>query len=92
MDIFIGDLDKAEVLVRLYGAAKQQGMGFMHGPPPTMTTGDAKALLTQGTYFDYVHGRVMKVDLKGDTFCTALYDRDNGQGAAQAALAGLTKS
>jgi len=31
----------------------------------------------------------MKVDLSGDELETALYDRDNGQGAAEMALAEL---
>ena len=39
------------------------------------------------TYFDYLYGRVLKVDLKGDDgFEEWLYDRDNGEGAAQQSL------
>jgi hypothetical protein len=38
-------------------------------------------------YFDYVFGRVMKVDIGGDEINPALYDRDNGEGAAAAAVA-----
>lgn len=34
-------------------------------------------------YFDYLKGRVMKVDLSKDEIETAMYDRDNGQGAAE---------
>jgi hypothetical protein len=37
-------------------------------------------------YFDYVNGRVMKVEIGGDTLDPRLYDRDNGQGAAARAL------
>lgn len=32
-------------------------------------------------YFDYLKGRVMKVELAGDDVDPWLYDRDNGQGA-----------
>lgn len=34
-------------------------------------------------YFDYLHGRVLKVDLNGDDLYTGLYNRDNGKGAAE---------
>ena len=37
-------------------------------------------------YFDYLHGRVMKVEINGETLRTALYDRDMGAGAAQAVV------
>ena len=51
------------------------------------TREEAKAILDAGqTYFDYVHRRVIKVDLSGDDFSPRLYDRDNGAGAAAAAL------
>ena len=40
-------------------------------------------------YFDYVYGRVMKVELGGETFNPHLYDRDNGSGAACRALESL---
>ncbi len=36
--------------------------------------------------FDYLHGRVMKVELGGNTLDPWLYDRDNGEGAAERAL------
>lgn len=51
-----------------------------------MTTNEAEDLLKEQTYFDYLHGRVMKVGLSGDTLDPRLYDRDNGKGAALAAL------
>lgn len=41
--------------------------------------------------FDYLHGRVMKVDIGGDTLYPRLFDRDNGNGAAARALAPLLK-
>lgn len=34
-------------------------------------------------YFDYLNGRVMKVEINGKTLRTWLYDRDLGSGAAQ---------
>jgi hypothetical protein len=88
--IDISKLDKAEVLAALYNNSRQQGMGFLNsrGREP-LTKEEAAELLKEGTYFDYLAGRVMKVDLKGDTLDTYGYDRDNGRGAAARALESL---
>lgn len=39
--------------------------------------------------FDYLHGRVMKVNLSGDVLRVWGYDRDVGQGAAAEVVASL---
>lgn len=80
----ITGLDKAAVLAALYNASKPQGMGFMHYDPKPMTTEEAAKILADGSpYFDYLKGRVMKIDLKSDTALEErLYDRDNGTGKA----------
>ena len=70
----------------LYNAARPQGMGFLHYTPEPMTHEEATQLLEEKTYFDYVKGRVMKMDLAGDVLDPTLYDRDNGYGAAARAL------
>ena len=87
--IDISNLDKCAVLRVLYDNAKAQGMGFLHYEPDPMTLEEATEALSRSTYFDYHKGRVMKVDLKGDTLDPWLYDRDNGDGAAAAAIAGI---
>jgi hypothetical protein len=79
-------LNKAAVLAALYNASRPQGMGFMHYDPASMTAEEAEALLSRYGYFDYLKGRVMKVDLSGDSLDTCGYDRDNGQGAAKRAV------
>lgn len=88
----ISKMDKADVLAKLYNAAKPQGMGFLHYTPQDMTREEAQASLEEtkpwGNYYDYHKGRVMKVRLSGDTLDPRLYDRDNGQGAAARALEG----
>ena len=84
-------LDKAEVLAALYSASKPQGMGFFHSKSGDMTKAQAAKFLAAYTEFDYLQGRVMKVDLSGETLDPRLYDRDNGTGAAAAALAKLTR-
>jgi hypothetical protein len=85
-NINISKYNKADVLIALYNGVKPQGMGFLHHNPEPMSKAEASVLLLQGTYFDYVAGRVMKVDLSKDEFSPHLYDRDNGSGAAQSAI------
>lgn len=81
------DLKKAAVLAALYNASKPQGLGFLQFDPAPMTEKEAEEVLKCGTYFDYLKGRIMKVDLKNDDgFDERLYDRDNGLGAAQRAI------
>jgi hypothetical protein len=89
----IEGLNKAKVLIALYEHARVQGMGhFAAQGAKTIEIEDAEELLKVQTYFDYFNGRVMKVDLKSNKeFDPRLYDRDNGLGAAEAAVAGLRK-
>lgn len=101
--IDITGMDKADVLAALYNASRPQGMGYLHYTPTPMTKEEAAELLggkttechTSGyrspTYFDYLNGRVMKVDLSKDQFDERLYDRDNGNGAASRALEKVMK-
>ena len=85
-------LNKAAVLAALYNASKPQGMGFMHYDPKPMTVGEAQQILDGGcTYFDYLKGRVMKVDLSGNEVNPWGYDRDNGQGMVARVIDGLRK-
>jgi len=86
-NINIKGLDKSAVLAALYNNAKPQGMGILHYDPRPMTYEQAQVILASGqTNFDYLKGRVMKVDLSKDEFNPRLYDRDNGDGAALRAL------
>lgn len=88
--IDISGVDRADVLRLLFDNAKAQGLGWLHFEPLPMTKEQAQELLDSGqTYFDYVQGRVMKVDLSGDSLGPRLYDRDNGIGAARKALVPL---
>ena len=92
MSINIKGLDKAEVLAALYNASQQQGMGFFHARGQSgMNVEQARQEIEKNPalYFDYLHGRVMKISLKHDEMEERLYDRDNGNGAAQRALSHL---
>ena len=87
--ISLEGLDRAEVLAALYNASRPQGMGFLAYAPEPMGKEEAQELLENGTYFDYLKGRVMKVDLSAHSFDPWLYDRDNGAGAAQRAISAI---
>lgn len=78
--------NKAEVLAKLYNASRPFGMGFLHYTPEDMTVAEAEELLKKTHYYDYLYGRLMKIDLSGDTLNTRLYDRDLGEGSAARAL------
>lgn len=89
MEINIKGINKAEVLAALYNASKIQGMGFLQAKSGQMTTLEAEEILKTRSYFDYLYGKVMKIDLSGDSFNPWLYDRDNGKDAAKYALKDL---
>lgn len=84
--ININGLDKVEVLRALYNCAHPLGMGYLHYSKAPLTRQEAEGALKRSTYFDYLNGRVMKVNLGADEFEELLYDRDNGEGAAESAL------
>lgn len=86
--ISIKGMDKAEVLQKLFNASKQQGLGLCRKDGARqMTLEEAQAEVAKGQLaFDYLKGRVLKVDLSGDEFCPALFDRDNREGSAADAL------
>jgi hypothetical protein len=87
--VSISGLDKATVLAALYNASQPLGMGFLDPRSGmAMTNNQAAAVLadTPDAYFDYLHGRVMKVDLSGGDVNPFGYDRDNGDGAFAAVI------
>jgi hypothetical protein len=58
-----------------------------------ITTGEAQAQIDlNGSYVDYLNGCAIKANFKGGLISFRLFDRDNGEGAAYAALvaAGVT--
>jgi hypothetical protein len=78
--ISIAGLDKAGVLATLYNNARMQGKGVRNPAGSAVLTREQAAdLLSRWTDFDYLQGRVLKVDLSGDEFTFGLYDRDNGE-------------
>ena len=74
---------KAEILTALYNNSRPLGLGFLHFTPEDMDIQEARELLKESTYFDYLKGRVMKIDLSGEELDPWLYDRDNGTNACE---------
>lgn len=88
--ISITGLDKAEVLAALFNASRPLGLGFLQYDPKPMTADEARRFLEKSCYFDYLNGRVMKLDLsRDDQIDERLYDRDNGPGAGARAIESL---
>ena len=87
--ISIKNINKAEVLKKLYDNSQPLGMGFLQHIPGNMPIEEAESIIKNNKDFDYLKGRVMKVNLSGDEFDPWLYDRDNGQGSAKKALSDL---
>lgn len=96
--IDIKGIDKAELLAALYSRAQVLGLGALHAKPGDLTPEETAALVIRHTdsrgdrtriYFDYLHGRVMKVDIGGDTLDSRLYNRDNGDNMAEDIVAAL---
>ncbi len=80
----IKGINKAKILAALYNNSKPLNMGLLHFIDADMTEIEAQKILDAGhTYFDYLHGRVMKIDLSSDELKTFLYDRDLGEGACE---------
>ena len=86
MKIDISRKNKAEILVALYNASRPLGMGIYDYTPIPMTIEEARGYLKKDTYFHFIKGRILNVDLSGDELDTQKYDRDNGEGAAEKAL------
>ena len=87
--INISGLNKAEVLKTLYDNSHVQGLGILQTVPDGYVTVEHCQMLLETTgypYFDYLYGRVLKVDLSDDSFDERLYDRDCGPGAARRAI------
>lgn len=89
LTVDISNLNKAEILASLFNASRPLGMGFMQNHCEAMSVEEAEELLKKATSFDYVRGRVMKINLSGNELRTGLYNRDNGQDAAERVIAKL---
>ena len=95
--IDITGIDHRKLLVALWrisGPARGMGILAERAFGRELTEDDAAKVLAQsaegplGVRLDYVHGRVIKVSLKGDQlFFARLFNRDAGAGACERAIA-----
>ena len=87
--ISIKGIKKNKILAALYNNSKPL---CCYSSKP-MTEKEAEKILDESKdmNFDYLKGRVMKIDLSKDFLNPDLYDRDNGAGAAQKVINTLTK-
>jgi hypothetical protein len=84
----VAGLDKAAVVAALYNA------DFLRRPEP-MTTEEARRLLSDADgrlYFNYLFGRALETSFATDEVRTDLYNRDNGEGVAEAVIGILRAS
>ncbi len=80
-------MNKARVLAVLYNNAKSGGRGIKHVKAHIMTQDEAQELLDTGKLkFDYLHGRLLKINLSRDEMETTWYNLHNGENAAEIAL------
>lgn len=82
----ISNKDKAEVLASLYNRSHPHRLGYKEFTPEPLSIKEAKELLNNQTVFDYLKGRVIKINLSNSVINTSLYNRVNGEGAAERAI------
>lgn len=91
--VSIMGLNKAAVLAALYNNSKVLGMGILHATGKPMLIEEAQEIIDEGIFsFDYLHGKVMKVDIEGDEFSSWGYDRDNGENTAETVIQRLRET
>jgi hypothetical protein len=91
--ISIEGLDKSSVLAALWNSAQQPPEWFEHHSGAThMSREQAAAHLQAHDGFDYLDGRILKMNLSGDAFDPWGYDRDNGAGLAARVIAHLRET
>jgi hypothetical protein len=93
-------LNRAAVLAALFNASRPLGMGFMQYDKTPMTPERAQEIIdtlsangATRIHFDYLQGRVMKLDLSNpDGFEPHGYNRDVGPGAAEKVIEELRRT
>lgn len=86
--IDISNKDKAEVLAGLYNNSQPIGMGMAQYDPTPMTVEFARKLLEKETYFSYLKGRPLYINLEDNIISVSSYNRDNGPKLAQQVISG----
>lgn len=88
--VSISGLDKADVLRSLFNNSHPQGLGkYNPRSMSDMSIERAREYTATTLKFDYVDGRILKVDISKNELDTRLYDRDNGENAGLNAIQSL---
>jgi hypothetical protein len=93
--ISIVGLEKADVLAALWNNALQPPEWFsreLYSGSTRMSREQAAAHLEQHDGWDYLDGRLLKMNIGGDSFDPWGYDRDNGAGLAARVIAHLRET
>jgi hypothetical protein len=92
MNIDITGIPKGKVFATLYNHATVKSLHFLKITSKEITQEEADTLLEKQTYFDYINGRVIKMDFSTNSLDTRLYNRDNGPDAAEKVISALVES
>lgn len=65
-----------KLLAELYNKSIPLGMGILHYVRETMSENEAREILDNQDYIDYLNGRVIKVDFSKEEINFYLYERD----------------
>lgn len=91
----IEGVDRPRLALELYNRAKVLGLGLLR-PNAAQPMDYEEAACLVGKSIDYYNGKVMKIKVpangEGDEIYTWLYNRDNGEGAAEEVVEMLKKS
>ena len=94
LGVNIEGIDRVTLVQALYNNAKAKGFGTLHYNSKDMSYELAKLLV--GDYMDYVGGRVLKIKVpregEGNELRTAMYNRENGNMAAEDLIESLRKN
>lgn len=91
--VSISGLDKADVMRSLFNNSHPQGMGIFNPLSLNdMSIERARELIATTLKFDYVDGRVLKVDISNNELDTRLYDKNNGENAGLKAIQSLIET
>lgn len=87
--IDIKGIEKGVLLHQLWRFSQAQGISYLGLPIKPVNEDTFREIIKmyqdegRDLYFDYLMGKVMKIDISADEMDPWLYDRDNGVGQAQ---------
>ncbi len=86
------NLEKAMVLAALYNGAKPSSTDIASYDPEPMTVAEGKELTFKRNHFDYIKGRILLIIFTENTFNSKLYNKHNGENAAESIIESLKET